>query len=271
MDVDEANRLLNAVDWGPVFNSDCPDEQWTYLLAVARPIFDTLAPVKRRIVRNPTAPPVTDATKQLMERRRAALRDGDRDAYKGLNRQAQSAIRRDTREAIERLLREARPCNMWRAVQSVIGSRQSSRVAPSADATALNRYFAAVGRTTASQVVSAGPELPVRLPRVAAGRFQVEPVSPDELRWVVNCMSDSASCGADGLCVRFVKLCMPSLCPVITHIVNSSIISQFVPDSWKLAIVHPVQKSPKSTDVSNFRPISILPTIAKQDNRAYCA
>ena len=50
---------------------------------------------------------------------------------------------------------------------------------------------------------------------------------------------------------------------VITHIVNSSIIYQFVPDSWKLAIVHPVQKSPISTHVSNFRPIPILPMIAK--------
>ena len=68
---------------------------------------------------------------------------------------------------------------MWRAVQSVTDSRQSSRVAPNDVVTALNRYFAAVGRTTASQVVSAGPELPVRLPRVATGRFRMAPVSPD--------------------------------------------------------------------------------------------
>ena len=60
-----------------------------------------------------------------------------------------------------------------------------------------------------------------------------------------------------------MKICLPSLCHVITHIVNSSIVSNHVPDSWKLALIHPIQKSPKSTETANYRPISILPTIAK--------
>lgn len=40
-----------------------------------------------------------------------------------------------------------------------------------------------------------------------------------------------------------------------------------VPQPWKLAIIHPIQKTPKSTEVSNYRPISILPTIAKITER----
>ena len=76
-------------------------------------------------------------------------------------------------------------------------------------------------------------------------------------------MRNSAACGADGLCVRFVKVCLPSTCHVITRIVNSSLVSHHVPDSWKVALVHPIQKSPKSTEIANYRPISILPTIAK--------
>ena len=67
--------------------------------------------------------------------------------------------------------------------------------------------------------------------------------------------------------MRFVKLCMPSLCHVITCIVNTSLITHDIPDSWKVAIVHPIQKSPKSTDPANYRPISILPTIAKITER----
>ena len=34
-----------------------------------------------------------------------------------------------------------------------------------------------------------------------------------------------------------------------------------------MTLVHPVQKSSKSTDISNYRPISILPTIAKITER----
>ena len=127
----------------------------------------------------------------------------------------------------------------------------------------VNRYFVRVCTDTARQVDSSGPELPVRLPRVATGRFQVAPISPDDLCRVVGRMRNSAACGSDGLCIRFIKICLPSLCHVITHIVNSSLASHHVPDSWKLTFVHPIQKSPKSTDTANYRPISILSTIAK--------
>ena len=257
-DKDEANRLLCAVDWGPVFASDEPAVQWDYFLAVTRPILDSVAPIKRRKVHNPTAPLITSATRDLMVRRRAALRAHDRDSYKILNRQVQSAIRRDTREELHRRLPEAGPSDMWRVIRPVIGAKRPTRSTPSADADALNRYFVRVGTETARQVDSSGPELPVRLPRVTTGRFQVAPISPDDLCRVIGRMRDSAACGSDGLCICFVKICLPSLCHVITHIVNSSLASHHVPDSWKLTLVHPIQKSSKSTETANYRPISIL-------------
>ena len=263
LDRDEVNRLLGAVDWSPVFASDDPEVQWDYFLTVTRPILDSVAPIKRRKVYNPTAPFITNDTKNLMARRRVALRQHDRESYKDLNRQVQSAIRRDSREELDRRLREAGPSGMWRVVRPVIGSKRQARTAPSADADALNRYFVSVGPDTARQVDSSGPELPVRLPRVATGRFQVAPISPDDLCRVVSRMRNSAACGADGLCIRFIKICLPSVHHVITHIVNSSLASHHVPDSWKLALVHPIQKTAKSTDIANYRPISILPTIAK--------
>ena len=120
---------------------------------------------------------------------------------------------------------------------------------------------------TARQVTAAGPELPVRLPRVTTEGVRVSPICPDNLRRVVGRMRSSTVCGADGLCVRFVKLCLASLIHLQTHVVNSSLVSHHVPRSWKHTLVHPVQKSSKSTDITNFRPISILPTIAKITER----
>ena len=267
LDVTEANRRLYSVDWSPVFNSADPSEQWNYFLSMTLPIVDELAPVKRILVRNPTAPLVTEATKDLMTQRRAALRASDRDRYKELNRQVRSAVRRDTREEIGRRVREGGPSSLWRSVRPIISGKRPARQSPDADVDAVNRYFASIGTTTARQVNSAGPELAVRLPRVATGRFQVTPVTPGQLRRVIGRMGGGVSCGADGLCVRFIKQCIDPICPVITHIVNSSLASHSVPNSWKLALVHPIQKTPKSTDVSNFRPVSILPTIAKITER----
>ena len=62
-------------------------------------------------------------------------------------------------------------------------------------------------------------------------------------------------------------MCIDSLCHVLSHIVNSSVTSHTVPDSWKLTLVHPIPKAAKSDDFGRYRPISILTTIAKITER----
>ncbi|KAF0311721.1 hypothetical protein FJT64_017564 [Amphibalanus amphitrite] len=181
LDVAEAGRLLQCVDWSPVFESTAPEAQWDYFVKAALPIIDNLAPAKRFKARNPTAPPVTEATKELMARRRAALRSGDRPLYKELNRRVRAAIRRDTSEEIHRRILASGRSSMWRSIRPVISAKQPTRPAPGADADTMNRYFASVGTVTARQVDTSGPELPVRLARVSTGRFVVRTVTPESL------------------------------------------------------------------------------------------
>ena len=266
-DADEANRRLQDADWLPVFRSAEPALQWGYLVSRALPVLDSLAPLKRLKIRNPTAPPVTEATKLLMAERRSCLRAGDRARYRELNRQVKSAIRRDTRQDLQRRIQESGKGGMWRSIRPVVSGKRESRPTPDADPDAMNMYFASIGTQIARQVDSSGPELPVRLPRVTTGAFQVQPVTPESLASTVARMSNSSACGADGLSVRFIKLCLPSLVHVITHIVNSSLASHPVPRSWKMTLIHPIQKNPRSTETSNYRPIAILPTIAKITER----
>ena len=266
-DAEEANQRLHGVDWSPVFMSAEPASQWGYFVNRTLPVLDSLAPLKRLKIRNPTAPPVTEATKLLMAERRSCLRAGDRARYRELNRQVKSAIRRDTRQDVQRRIQESGSGGMWRAIRPVVSGKRVSRPTPDADPDAMNMYFASIGTQIARQVDSSGPELPVRLPRVTTGAFQVQTVTPESLANTVARMSNSSACGADGLSVRFIKLCLPSLVHVITHIVNSSLAFHTVPRSWKLTLIHPIQKNPRSTDTSNYGPIAILPTIAKITER----
>ena len=134
LDVADVNRRLQNVDWSSVYNSVDQGEQWDYFLTVTLPIIDSSAPVRRMKVHNPTAPPLTEATKDLMTWRRAALRASDRDLYKNLNRQVRSAVRRDTREEVDRRIREGGPSSMWRSVKPVISGKQPTRSPPDADA-----------------------------------------------------------------------------------------------------------------------------------------
>ena len=66
------------------------------------------------------------------------------------------------------------------------------------------------------------------------------------------------------------RLCFDSIGGggVILQLVNSSITLSDVPKSWKHSLVHPIHKSGDPHDPANFRPISIVPVIAKIVERA---
>lgn len=59
-----------------------------------------------------------------------------------------------------------------------------------------------------------------------------------------------------------------SLTDPLTKIVNASINEAKYPNDWKSAIVVPIFKTGDPTVVSNYRPVSILPTI--QNCRKMC-
>ena len=198
-----------------------------------------------------------------MADRRAALRDGDRERYKRLNRKVRSSILSDSRSAIRERLRDGGPSSVWRSVRPVVAGKKDGAVRPDVDVDALNRYFVNIGPRTVAQIDRSGPDLPVRLPRVSTGRFALRTIGLGELRRVLARMKSSTSAGVDGLCIKFIKMCLPSVGSCILRIVNTSLRTGTVPDSWKVSLIHPVPKAGSSSDLTNFRPISIVPTIAK--------
>ena len=77
-------------------------------------------------------------------------------------------------------------------------------------------------------------------------------------------------CGDDGITVSMLRDTFPVVGPHLLHVVNASIVSGIVPLDWKLAFVSPLHKSGSKTDPNNYRPISILPTVAKLAERVVC-
>ena len=71
------------------------------------------------------------------------------------------------------------------------------------------------------------------------------------------------ACGPDGICIRIFKLAFDTIGLILLHIVNACLCRGDIPSSWKHAVVHPIFKSGSSDDPSNYRPISILPVVAK--------
>ena len=84
-----------------------------------------------------------------------------------------------------------------------------------------------------------------------------------ELREVVFSTKRTGACGSDGLCIRTFVLCFDAFGAILLHIVNTCLTSCDFPDSWKHSLGDPIFKSGDPDFISNYRPISIVPTVAK--------
>ena len=260
-------ECLRNADWQQVYRQPTTSGQWQCFLEIFVPLLDLFAPVKQIKIRNPTAPPVSDATLHIMRQRRAALDSGGHsEEYRALNRSVRSAIRRDARQEISRRLTEDGPQSVYRNVRQHIGSSKKARTSPAISADSLNEYFVGVGPRVANEVAQRG-DIPddfiCRLPRVGTCKFTVETVDMDTLISVISEMKNSSACGTDGISIRALKLGLDVICVPLLNIVNTCLASNDFPNVWKHSIVHPIHKSGPLSDPANFRPISIVPVIAK--------
>ena len=272
VDSNALNLDLLRADWSLVFDSASVTLKWQNFVTIFMSVIDAHAPLRSVKIRNSSAPVVTDATKELMSRRRRALGEFGHgsDQYRVVNRAVRSAIRRDTRQDVERRIREGRRESMWRLIRPVVGGKRATCKLPDTSADDLNRYFVSVGPRVAEEVRRAGPTayVPCRLPRVGACALVLAPLSLGELRAIVFGLSGTRACGDDGVSIQMIRTCFDSVGWVLLHLVNSSITQSDVPESWKHSLVHPIHKSGDHSDPSNFRPISIVPVIAKLVERA---
>ena len=268
VDAPSLNHDLLSADWDDVFSAATVCEQWDAFLTQFLPIIDDHAPLKNVTIRNPTAPPVSVATRDIMKNRRAALRRFGRDSqvYKDLNRSVRAAVRRDRRSEVQREISERGPNKIWQSIRKVVaGKRDGPNVQPDLPADDLNSYFVSVGPRISAEIRARNhiPELAERLPRIGACNFKPRLISLGELGHTVFGMKNSAACGADGVCIRMLRNGFPSIGGVILHIINTCITKSDIPDQWKHSIIHPIFKSGNPSDPANFRPISLVPVIMK--------
>ena len=91
----------------------------------------------------------------------------------------------------------------------------------------------------------------------------MEPTDPIEIARIITSLKPKNSSGHDGISSKLLKCLNPSISNVVCTIINKSLESGTVPRSMKAAKVIPIYKSKVKTDVNNYRPISLLPSLSK--------
>ena len=71
------------------------------------------------------------------------------------------------------------------------------------------------------------------------------------------------ACDLDQLPQNLLKDAANEITPSLTYITNFSLTTSTVPADWKMAKVSPIYKSGSTTELENYRPISVLPIVSK--------
>ena len=77
-------------------------------------------------------------------------------------------------------------------------------------------------------------------------------------------LCNAKATGLDKISAKLLKECPDLIAESLTLIFNQSLLTGIFPDEWKSARVTPLYKnSGKRNDPTNYRPISVIPVVAK--------
>jgi len=101
------------------------------------------------------------------------------------------------------------------------------------------------------------------MPEILNNSILLRKTTEDEVKKIILNLKDKCSSGHDNISPKLLKQCAKELTPLITLLINKAITEQIYPDVLKIAKVLPIYKSGDKSNLANYRPISILPTINK--------
>ena len=127
---------------------------------------------------------------------------------------------------------------------------------------AFNNYFSTVGSNLASDIALTeyGPEYYLE---PTHSIFSLKTSTVDTVYKLLTKIDEKKSVGLDNIPNKLLKIAADVIAPSLTAIFTASINTGIFPQEWKESRVSPVYKNGARNDPSNYRPISVIPVIAK--------
>src|SRR5207253_9273855 len=91
----------------------------------------------------------------------------------------------------------------------------------------------------------------------------VVPASIEEICGIISEINQTSAVGIDGFLMRHFKLSKFNSSILISKLINKILETEIWPTELKIQILRPVYKKGVLNDMTNYRPISLLPAINK--------
>ena len=129
---------------------------------------------------------------------------------------------------------------------------------PKAKANAFNNYFANIGGNLASSIPGASKTANEFMPPPMCDSLFLCPVTADEIQLEIAKPQTGKAVGPSSIPISILKILKSELAGPLQVIFNTSFLTGIVPDKFKLAKLIPVFKKGSQTNLSSYRPISLL-------------
>ena len=128
-----------------------------------------------------------------------------------------------------------------------------------------NNYFVSVGDKLAHNIPSSSYMFTEYLSKAknSSARFEVKKIQATDVRKILGTLKNGKASGLDSMSNKFLKIAKETIAPSLCDIFNCSIKSKIYPHDFKIAIVTPIFKGGETDELGNYRPISVLSTVAR--------
>ena len=164
----------------------------------------------------------------------------------------------------------------WQVINEILGKKTDNLpkdkftlhgdniVNPHNYATVFNSFFSNIGPKLASQIKNKNnTHFTDFLPEPFNKSIFFNPTNPNEIINITKALNSSKSQGYDEMSTSLLKQIIHFIAAPLTHIFNLSLQLGKFPNLLKIAKVTPIYKKDDPHEISNYRPISILPSISK--------
>ncbi|MGE5862423.1 MAG: RNA-directed DNA polymerase, partial [Nitrososphaerales archaeon] len=163
----------------------------------------------------------------------------------------------------------------WKTIKCILKSKNSSPLTETffinnqatddkmLIAQKFNEYFVNIGPTLASKIPNTDTNHMSFMKGNFRNSFTLFETDSNEIVSITKSLKSKSSAGYDEIPTDIVKFSINSVAPTLAKIINKSFAYGSVPDLIKIAKVCPIFKSGEKSNISNYRPISILPSYSK--------
>ena len=284
------NKSLDQINWNLLINDDI-EGSFSRFIASVNAAINLHAPEReikinaKKIIRNPWITAGLIKSSKTLDKLFSQQKDKPqhhplkvkyksyKNAYNKLKRLRKNAYYTNMIENVKNDIRKT-----WQILNNLVGKRNDKSTIPKQFinngsyitdpqmiANDFSTYFSQVGEQFASAIPPATKHFETYLNNVNINKsFFMSPTDPNEIDNIITSLKAKKSCGVDGVSTEFIKKKAKHVLKLpISLLTNLSIETGYVPKILKIAKVIPIYKNKNPELYTNYRPISLLPSLSK--------